>query len=416
MHSLQPIKLFEHQSKALDETYEFDRVAYYHDMGLGKTFTGSEKMYELNTPYNLLICQKSKIADWKKHYEDHYNYKVIIYDKQNIEIIPEESVIIVNYERAWRRPELAKLTDFTLILDESSLIQNESSKQSKFILSLQPAHVILLSGTPTGGRYERLWSQLHLLGWKISKPLFWKQYVDQEWDEIESQYKIIGYKNVERLKSKMRQHGCHFLKTDEVFDLPLQTDVVIDCKTTSLINTFRRDSMVNVEGVTLIGDTAATALLYMRQLCGHYNPDKIAQLKTLIESTEDRLIIFYNFQAECDVLKQICEQYERPYSVINGKEKDLTAFEEYDNSIMLVQYQAGAMGLNLQKANKIVYFTLPLGSERFEQSKKRTHRIGQKKPCFYYYLMTKNSVEWRIWSILKERRDYTDELFKEEEL
>ncbi|WP_260445183.1 SNF2-related protein, partial [Listeria cossartiae] len=114
------------------------------------------------------------------------------------------------------------------MLDESSLIQNESSKQSKFILSLQPDNVILLSGTPTGGRYERLWSQLHLLGWKISKPLFWKQYVAQEWDEIESQYKIIGYKNVERLKTKMRQHGCHFLKTDEVFDLPMQTDVVID--------------------------------------------------------------------------------------------------------------------------------------------------------------------------------------------
>ncbi|MBC1345191.1 ATP-dependent helicase, partial [Listeria welshimeri] len=291
-------------------------------------------------------------------YEDHYNYKVIIYDKQNLDIIPEESVIIVNYERAWRRPELAKLTDYTLMLDESSLIQNESSKQSKFILSLQPDKVILLSGTPTGGRYERLWSQLHLLGWNISKQLFWKQYVAQEWDEIESQYKIIGYKNVERLKLKMRQYGCHFLKTDEVFDLPMQTDVVIDCKTTSLINTFRRDSMVNVEETTLIGDTAATALLYMRQLCGHYNPDNIAQLKTLIESTEDRLIIFYNFQAECDVLKQICEQYERPYSIVNGKEKDLTAFEEYDNSITLVQYQAGAMGLNLQKANKIVYFTL----------------------------------------------------------
>ncbi|EAG8700779.1 DEAD/DEAH box helicase [Listeria monocytogenes] len=408
--------LYAHQSAALNETYKYDHVAYYHDMGLGKTFTGSEKMYELNTQYNLLICQKSKIADWKKHFEDYYKYTVVLYDKQPIEIIQPESVIIVNYERAWRRPELNKLRDFTLMLDESSLIQNEGSKQSKFILSLKPDCVVLLSGTPTGGRYERLWSQLNLLGWNISKKLFWKQYVAQEWDEVESHYKIIGYKNVTRLKRKMRQYGCHFLKTNEVFDLPDQIEVILECKTTSLINTFRKDSMVNVKDSTLIGDTATTALLYMRQLCGHYNSDKIAQLKSLVESTDDRLIIFYNFQAECDLLEQICESYDRPISFINGRKKDLTAYNEQPNSIALVQYQAGAMGHNLQKANKIVYFTLPLGSELFEQSKKRIHRIGQDQTCFYYYMMTKNSVEWRIWSTLKERRDYTDELFKKEEL
>lgn len=75
---------------------------------------------------------------------------------------------VINYELVWRRSELSKLKDFTLLLDESSLIQNENSKRSKFILKkLHPENVILLSGTPTGGKYERLWSQLHLLGWNI---------------------------------------------------------------------------------------------------------------------------------------------------------------------------------------------------------------------------------------------------------
>ena len=71
------------------------------------------------------------------------------------------------------------------------------------------------------------------------------------------------------------------------------------------------------------------------------------------------------------------------------------------------------MGLNLQKANKIVYFSLPLQSELFEQSKKRIHRIGQEKTCFYWYLITKNSVEEQIYQTLKERRDYTNKLFEE---
>ena len=70
------------------------------------------------------------------------------------------------------------------------------------------------------------------------------------------------------------------------------------------------------------------------------------------------------------------------------------------------------MGLNLQKANKIIYFTPPLSSELFEQSKKRIHRINQTKPCFYYKLICKNGVEEMIYSTLEMRRDYTDALFK----
>jgi SNF2 family DNA or RNA helicase len=70
------------------------------------------------------------------------------------------------------------------------------------------------------------------------------------------------------------------------------------------------------------------------------------------------------------------------------------------------------MGLNLQKANKVIYFTLPQSSELFEQSKKRVHRIGQNQRCFYYYLLCTGSVEEDILANLELRRDYTDELFK----
>lgn len=41
------INLFPHQQQALDETTGKHRVAYYLDMGLGKTFVGSEKMMKL---------------------------------------------------------------------------------------------------------------------------------------------------------------------------------------------------------------------------------------------------------------------------------------------------------------------------------------------------------------------------------
>lgn len=101
---------------------------------------------------------------------------------------------------------------------------------------------------------------------------------------------------------------------------------------------------------------------------------------------------------------------------MNGSLKNMKPYEEQSNSVSLIQYQAGAMGLNLQKANKIIYFTLTDKSELFEQSKKRIHRIGQDKPCFYYYLLTNGSVEWRMLDVLKQRKDFTDKLFEKEEM
>ena len=66
------MELYEHQKKALELTKQFNNVAYYLDMGLGKTFVGSEKMNELGSNTNIIICQKSKIQDWIDHFVKYY--------------------------------------------------------------------------------------------------------------------------------------------------------------------------------------------------------------------------------------------------------------------------------------------------------------------------------------------------------
>lgn len=419
------VTLYPHQQQALDETNGLNHVAYYHDMGLGKTFTGSEKMIQFGAKVNLIVCQKSKIDDWVQHLRENYPLAVFTLTNQlmleTFLIAGNDRVGVINYDLVWRRKELLQLKDFTLVLDESSLIQNEQAKRSKFILKMQPKNVILLSGTPTGGKYEKLWSQLHLLGWPISKKLYWKQYVETEVIDAEGYPVVVvtGYKNVDRLKRKMREYGCNFLKTEEVMDLPEQIDQKLWISTTKEYRKFRKDSIVEVgpkdqdkECRTLVGDTTLTKMLYERQLCGQYNHDKLAAFRDLVESTDDRLIVFYNFDEELSKLWNIAGECDRHISMICGKVKSLVAYEEEHNSITFVQYQAGAMGLNLQKANKIIYFTPPLSSELFEQSKKRIHRIGQQKPCFYYYLTCRNSVEEKIYETLAMRKDYTEALFE----
>ncbi len=426
------MKLYDHQTKGLELAKDQDHVAFYWDMGLGKTFAGSEKMVQLGAKVNLIICQKSKIEDWYDHFFTNYKDD-IIYDLtikgefeaffsviKNIDCCLNPQLIgIINYDLIWRRKELLQLKDFTLMLDESSLIQNETSKRSRFILKMKPKNVILLSGTPTGGKYETLWSQMHLLGWNISKKMYWNQYVNVEYLDLMEGRSIpivTGYKNVDRLKRKMAEYGCQFLKTDEVFDLPDQIFQKVKVPASKEYKKFHKDRIITIEDETLVGDTTLTKMLYERELCGQFSQDKLKAFADLVESTEDRLIVFYNFTAEFEALLKLnAVTWNRPVSVVNGSEKDLSDYEDFDDSITFIQYQSGAMGLNLQKASRMIFFTLPLSSELYEQAKKRIHRIGQHKTCFYYQLICKGTVEERILKTLEMRKDFTEKLFEKDD-
>ena len=422
-------------------------------------------MISLRKNVNLVICQKSKVQDWVDHFKTYYAThdkdfcaEELIFDltdKKQLErflaeateattvdyitdewtgqayaqenLYPFMMIGVINYDLIFRRPQFKQLNDFTLMLDESSLIQNENAKRSKFILDMHPANIILLSGTPSSGKYENLWTQLHLLGWKISQDTYNKQYINWKLTEDDGsgfRHKIVDkadpYKNVDRLKMKMREHGAVFMKTEECFDLPEQTFIQVNCETTKEYKKFKKNSIITLQTdekeVELVGDTTLTKMLYLRMLCGQYNQNKLEAFTDLLTSTQDRLIVFYNFNEELNQLKKVAEFLERPISEVNGHVKDLSAYETEDNSITFVQFQAGSMGLNLQKANKIIYFTLPLVSEHFEQSKKRIHRIGQTNTCFYYLMICKNSIEEEIQKTLEMRRDYNDELFRKTNL
>ena len=414
------MKLFDYQEKALALTSDKDNSAFYYDMGLGKTFIGSERLRLYGERVNIVVCQKSKIKDWCEHFKEHYtDYAVFDLtnkkDMQAFMIYPIYKCIgIINYELAYRREELRQLKDFTMMLDESSMIKNETAKRTKFILSLKPSHTILLSGTPTDGKYEFLYSQLRLLGWKITKTAYYNRYIKTELRSYGGpMFRVVtGYKNVSELKAKLKEYGAVFAKAEEVIKLPEKTFIKEYSTVSSDYKKFMKDRIIKIDDKELTGDSTLSKRLYARMLCSAYSKDKISRLIDLVNSTSDRVIIFYNFNTELEALRKVL--FDRPISIVNGQIKDLKTYENNDNSVTLIQYQAGAMGLNLQKANRIIYFSLPERSELFEQSKARICRIGQEKQCYYHIMMCHKSVEEKIYECLLMRKDYTDELFRKE--
>lgn len=427
------MKLHPHQMKALKITEALKTVAYYLEMGLGKTHLSSEKMIQIGNRINMVICQKSKVNDWCLHFRQNYKDMMVIdYTKKHNKTLSAEDiiqisayktvVIIVNYELAWRRPALSKLSEFTLILDESSMIQNPEAKVTKFIMKkLHQDATILLSGTPVGGKFENLWTQSFLLGCGMTRKQFEDRFVNFERIDVKGipfPVKIVSrknpYKNIEELKSMLRNRGAVFMKTEEAIDLPEQRVIKVYNPLNSDYRKFLRKKVIEINGRELVGNTSMSYRLGLRMLASGYSKPKLESFKSLVQSTSDRLIVFYNFNQELEALRKIADELDRPISIINGKEKNLEAYMENDDSITFVQYQAGAMGLNLQLANKIIYFSLPERSELFEQSKKRIHRIGQKNICTYYILQSASSIDELIYRALEQKRDYTDELFREQ--
>lgn len=385
-------------------------------------------MHRIGNRVNLVICQKSKVQDWIGHIDENYP-NTLVYDLTQSNELKAfmcdtlenpwdyAYVGVINYDLIFRRPELKKLRNFTLMLDESSLVCNENAKRSRTVLRMHPDAVILLSGTPTAGKYEKLWSQCRLLGWRITKKDFYDRYIITKLMDYGTGFPVpvvVGYRNVEELKQRLAEHGAVFMKTEEVLTLPERVDITTTVKPSSTYKKFVREAYTRLQdGTELVGDTSLTFALYARQLCGQYSSEKLQAFRDLLDSTEDRLVVFYNFNRELDELIRICG--DRPVSIVNGRTKDLTAYETEQNSVTFVQYQAGAMGLNLQKSHRIIYFTLPLGKgscDLWEQSKKRIHRIGQHQTCFYHYLLVENSIEIKNLESLKEGKDLTDELFK----
>lgn len=139
--------LMEHQKKLLDETKDRNLVAYFVDMGGGKTFIGSEKALSFDEKVILIVCQKSKVRDWVNHFFDYYIDKTKcdesgawcydLTDKNGLDYFEHSRykvrIGVINYDLIFRRPALKKLENFTMMLDESSLIQNQKTERWKFI-------------------------------------------------------------------------------------------------------------------------------------------------------------------------------------------------------------------------------------------------------------------------------------------
>lgn len=429
--------LYKFQREALEQVQDRDNAALFWQMGAGKTVSSIELAEHWNSPILVCLVLKSTVGQWL---EELYNQtKRAVFNgykktkKDGIEAFincQERKGIVIGYD-AYKAKCGEKLRnyitnhaeDVTIICDESSLIGHMESERTKAVMKTAAKHKLMLSGTPaTGGKMEAMIPTMNMLGWKTTKKSFLQQFCDvYEWTDPARPWVTIpiiqGYHDIDALRAGLKTHGGSFVTMEEAgVQLPETMEQRLRITTPAEYKKFMRTGIAKINGEEIVGENNLTKMLYARQICSVYNPAKAAALEELLEQAGDEpVLVFYNWTSELKILEDICKRQKKPISVVNGQKKDLTAYQnQQPGTVILAQYQAASMGLNLQACRLCVFYSLCLSYSDYEQAKARIHRIGQTRNCVFYNLICEDSIEESIMETLEERKDYTEQLFTDQ--
>jgi len=124
----------------------------------------------------------------------------------------------------------------------------------------------------------------------------------------------------------------------------------------------------------------------------------------LQENQHANTIVVYNYQEE---LRELKRRY--PQANTLDDENIIKRWNNKQVELLLIHPKSAGHGLNLQHGgNKMVFLSLPWSLELFEQTVGRLHRGGQPDAVWCYLILTKGTIDERIWSALGDKRALSD--------
>ena len=134
-----------------------------------------------------------------------------------------------------------------------------------------------------------------------------------------------------------------------------------------------------------------------------------SRLGSLMKLSEKhpKLIVFYNFNYELDILRTLGSALNIPMAEWNGQKHQ--EIPQTDRWIYLVQYTAGAEGWNCIETDAIVFYSLQYSYKIFEQAKGRIDRMNTPFTDLHYYVLRSSSqIDTVIWKALKFKENFSE--------
>lgn len=333
--------------------------------------------------------------------------------------------------------QLDKILSFNpdlVVFDESHRIKNPYSARAKFAHRLAGVceYALCLTGTPQGNKKVLdLWSQFQFLNPGL---------LEDSFKDFKNHYCIFSYGGVELEKfkhlDKLAKITGPYIMRMKTTGLPPQVDIPYRVDLTprakELYRQMEREFVVELSKEKKVTAPIVLAkLTKLSQMTGGFIRDndgqdhqihtcKLDALQDICEELKEagtqRVVVFARFHWELNKIHEtLAPQW--PTYMITGQtpatQRQL-ACEMYNSSggIIIAQSGTGAEALNLQAGNYEIDFSIDYSYINYVQRRGRIHRTGQTKTCFYYQLRAKGTVDNRIYRLLEEHRDASQEFLK----
>lgn len=334
-----------------------------------------------------------------------------------------------------------------LIIDESHACANHSGQTTNVLQLAQHARrKLALTGTPISNNLESAFYQMLIVdgGRSLgpSKTRFLEDYFVTEKKGQAGGNKNIPKAGAVQHVSERMARCTYFLKKEDALDLPPKTHTPIYLDMTPdqqrYYETLRDDYLVYIQDTQVSAQQAAARMMKLRQICQGFVLDdnqqprdfSASKVEALIDMLKNKLagrkvVVWAVFTHEINKLCQRLMQEQIGFVRLDGtvtskkvRDQGLELWNNNQNvSVFIGQIQLG-VGITLH-ANECtvpcydcVYLGIDYSYINWTQSQDRIHRIGQRYPCSYTYLLTEDGVDKNIYQSLQAKAGTANAVYK----
>jgi len=466
---------YDHQRKALEDSWAADFYALLMEMGTGKTKVAIDTMgvlYEAGKiKAGLIIAPKGVYDNWVKgeipiHLPARIPRHVLRWTpaKTNkfetelkdfiVDRDPKLKLFVMNVE-AFSTPRgmdaaeafLYQNPENIVIVDESTTIKNRKAARTKNIIALQKRakYRRILTGSPITKSPMDLFSQCNFLAEKAlgfnSYFAFQARYANVQKRTMghRSFQQIMGYRRLDELSEKLDKFSNRVLKED-CLDLPLKVyvrrEVYFTPEQERLYRQMKKLALAKLES----GELATTAsvltqIMRLQQICcGHLQPDdgevqeiknnRMSELLDLTDELQGKAIIWASYTHDIQQIASALRDRFGPEAVAtyygetpqDERQEIVNRFQQKDDPLRFFvgQPKTGGYGITLTAANTVIYYSNSYDLEIRLQSEDSAHRIGQTNKVTYVDLVTPGTIDEKILTALRSKIDVASQVLGED--
>lgn len=420
------------------------------DMGLGKTLQSivyiTSESDGHQKKHHLIVCPTSLIYNWQDEIE---NFAPML-KAQVVSGTPAERMEAINNYKNYDvlitsypliRRDIAhyeKIEFHTVFIDEAQFIKNDSSLNAKSVKRLRAKHRFALTGTPIENSLSELWSIFDFI---------MPEYLHSHSKFVELYEKPILKEDTQALQD-LHQHIEPFIlrrmKKDVLTELPdkYETKMLTEMSEgqkmvyLSYLENIRNElhSELEEHGVEKSRMKILAALTRLRQICCHPSTfienyqggsGKLELLMELIPeaiANEHRILVFSQFTSMLRIIENELKEMDIPYFYLEGstatedRNDYVKRFNSGEGKVFLISLKAGGTGLNLTGADTVIHYDPWWNPAVEDQATDRAYRIGQQNKVHVMKLITKGTIEEKIFKLQRKKKELSESIISSKEV